>query len=73
MEARQLIADAGLQGVRVGSARVSTLHPDFILNEGDATARDLLVLVGLVKDRVKQSSGVALEQKMIVVGNDKQR
>src|SRR3989338_6270099 len=73
VEARQLIADAGLQGVRVGSARVSTLHPDFILNEGDATARDLLVLVGLVKDRVKQSSGVAFEQKIVVVGNDKQR
>ncbi|MBU4484913.1 UDP-N-acetylmuramate dehydrogenase [bacterium] len=69
--AGQLIEEAGLKCVRVGGARISEKHAGFILNEGNATAKDVLVLIGLIKDKVKQCSGVNLEIEIIVIGEDK--
>lgn len=63
-----LIDDAGLKGVRVGRARVSELHANFIVNEGGATARDVEVLIGLVKEQVKQKFGVSLETEIKITG-----
>jgi UDP-N-acetylmuramate dehydrogenase len=66
--AETLIEDAGLAGVRVGGARVATEHANAILNEGKASARDVAVLVSLMRDRVRESSGVTLEPVIELIG-----
>ncbi|MDO8526801.1 MAG: UDP-N-acetylmuramate dehydrogenase [Deltaproteobacteria bacterium] len=67
-KAWELIEEAGCKGVRVGQARVSEKHANFIINEGGATAKDVLILIGLIKDKVKESSGIVLETEIKVVG-----
>lgn len=68
--AGQLIDELGLKNVRVGGARISDKHANFIINENQATARDVLVLIGLVKDKVKDATGLLLETEVKVVGDD---
>ncbi|MDP2599740.1 MAG: UDP-N-acetylmuramate dehydrogenase [Deltaproteobacteria bacterium] len=67
-KAWELIVDAGCKGVRVGGARVSEKHANFIINEGKATAKDVLILIGLIKDKVKEATGIVLETEIKVVG-----
>lgn len=67
-KAGALIEEAGLKGVRVGKARISEMHANFIVNEDGATARDVEVLMGLVKERVKQRFGVILETEIRIIG-----
>jgi len=57
--------------VRVGGARVSERHANFIINEGKATAKDVLILIGLIKDKVKEAAGIALETEIKVAGEEK--
>lgn len=59
--AGKLIEDAGLKGTRVGGAVVSEKHAGFVVNEGGATAADVLALVELIRTRVYDASGVTLE------------
>ena len=59
--AGKLIEDAGLKGTRVGGAVVSEKHAGFVVNEGGATATDVLALVEIIKQRVYETSGVRLE------------
>ena len=65
-----MIDDAGLKNIRVGGARISPKHGNFIVNEGGATAKDLLALIGLIKDKVKEKFGVSLETEVRVVGEE---
>lgn len=62
--AGKLIQDAGLQGVSVGGAQVSTKHAGFVVNVGDATAADVLGLIAQVQERVREQSGVTLEPEV---------
>lgn len=55
-----LIDKAGLKGLSVGGARVSEKHAGFIVNRGDATARDVLSLVELIQKRIDSVYGVKL-------------
>ncbi len=66
--AAALIEQAGLKGLRVGGAAVSEKHAGFIVNLGGATAKDVLELVQLVKLRVLEYSGVALEPEVRLWG-----
>lgn len=68
--AGRLIEEAGLKDVRVGQARISAKHGNFIINEGNARARDVLALIRLVKDKVKEKYQVRLETEVRVVGQD---
>lgn len=68
--AAQIIDELGLKGVRVGKARISEKHANFIVNEGGATARDVLVLIGLIKDKVKEELDLKLELEAKVLGED---
>ena len=47
-----LVERAGLKGMRIGGAQVSELHANFIVNTGDATARDVKDLIELVQAKV---------------------
>lgn len=64
----QLIQEAGLKGLRRGGARVSDLHANFIENDKDATAADVLGLVETLREKVRERFGVELELEMKVVG-----
>lgn len=66
--AAKLIESCGLKGRRIGGAEVSLKHANFIVNSGDATARDIEELIGVVRDTVKQKAGVHLEQEVRIVG-----
>jgi UDP-N-acetylmuramate dehydrogenase len=68
--AGKLIADAGLKGMSVGGAQVSEKHAGFVINAGDATASDILRLSEEVRRRVLESSGVALETEVRMVGEE---
>ncbi len=63
-----LIEKAGLKGLRIGDAEVSTVHANFIVNVGNATAADVLALIAHVRDTVYRESGVMLEQEVKVIG-----
>ncbi|WP_320047373.1 UDP-N-acetylmuramate dehydrogenase [uncultured Ilyobacter sp.] len=65
----KLIIDAGVQGKKIGGAQVSMMHPNFIVNHGDAKFDDILGLIEVVKERVKKSSGIELEEEIIIVRN----
>lgn len=65
----KLINDAGLKGRSVGGARVSDLHTNFIINTGDATSRDILDLIDIVRETVSKVFGVMLEPEVRMIGN----
>jgi UDP-N-acetylmuramate dehydrogenase len=65
----RLIDTAGMRGVRVGGAKVSEQHSNFLVNTGGATAADFLELAETVKNAVFATSGVTLEEEVRIVGN----
>ncbi|MBN2657743.1 MAG: UDP-N-acetylmuramate dehydrogenase [Spirochaetales bacterium] len=65
----QIIDEAGLRGLRIGSAVVSDFHANIIVNEGGASATDILELINTVRAKVKESSGFDLEPEVIPVGD----
>ena len=65
-----LIQDAKMQGARVGGAVVSLKHAGFIVNDGGATASDVLALITLVREKVKERFGVELRAEVKVVGEE---
>lgn len=68
--AGQLIEETGLKNVRVGGARVSEKHANFIINERNATANDVIVLIDLVRDKIKERTGISLETEIKIIGED---
>ncbi len=66
--AGRLIDELGLKGLRVGGATVSGIHGNFIVNEGTATAADVLQLIELVKQRVRAERGIELHTEVEIVG-----
>jgi UDP-N-acetylmuramate dehydrogenase len=67
-KAWQLIEAAGCRGLRIGDAEVSTMHCNFLVNRGAATAADIEALGEEVRRRVKAASGVELEWEIKRVG-----
>lgn len=63
-----LIDQAGLKGLSVGGAQVSTKHAGFIVNTGGATAKDVLELIKEVQRRVQESYGVKLHPEVKILG-----
>ncbi len=64
-----LIDRAGLKGRAVGGARVSTTHANFIVNEGRASAADIMALIRLCRDEVLRRFGVELELEIRLLGS----
>jgi UDP-N-acetylenolpyruvoylglucosamine reductase len=70
LSAGQLIDQAGLKGARVGGASVSAVHANFIINDGTASARDVLDLIELIRCRVQAARGIDLQTEVEIVGED---
>jgi UDP-N-acetylmuramate dehydrogenase len=68
LKAWKLIEDAGMKGATLGGAQMSPMHGNFLINAGGAKAADLENLGELVRKRVLESSGVALEWEIMRVG-----
>lgn len=64
----KLIDDAGLKGYSIGDAQVSEKHAGFIINKGNATAKDVLNLVEYVKEKVYKNFGKKIELEIKVLG-----
>jgi UDP-N-acetylmuramate dehydrogenase len=64
-----LVDRAGLKGLALGGARVSTTHGNFIVNEGGATARDIRQLVTRCRDAVHARFGVELREEIVYLGD----
>jgi UDP-N-acetylenolpyruvoylglucosamine reductase len=56
--------------MRVGGAMVSLEHGNFIVNDGSATARDVLELIEQLKTRAKAARGIELQTEVEIVGED---
>ena len=67
--AGRLIEEAGLKGKGVGDACVSTKHAGFVVNMGNASAKDVYDTILMVIDAVKAQSGVILEPEVRMIGN----
>ena len=65
-----LIDNAGLKGLRIGGASVSTLHAGFLVNDENGTAADYLALIAAVQKAVQEDSGVWLEPEVRILGED---
>ncbi|MBQ8382793.1 MAG: UDP-N-acetylmuramate dehydrogenase [Clostridia bacterium] len=63
----KLIHEAGLKGASVGGAQVSEKHAGFVINRGGATAKDVLTLIGQIKERVWKYAGVAIECEVRII------
>lgn len=69
--AAKLIQDSGLKGTQLGGAQVSDKHSGFIINKENATAKDILDLIHLVQNTVKDKFDVELEPEVRIWGEDK--
>jgi len=64
-----LIDQAGLRGLTVGTAQVSEVHANFLVNRGNATANDFRALAAEIKIKVKNCCGIELEEEVQLLGN----
>ena len=64
MSAGELVEDAGLKGTRIGGAVVSDRHANFIIAEPDCTAQDVLRLIDVIRNQVRDRLGMELELEL---------
>ncbi|MCX6731774.1 MAG: UDP-N-acetylenolpyruvoylglucosamine reductase, partial [Candidatus Parcubacteria bacterium] len=57
----------GLKGQRVGDAQVSEMQPNFIVNLGKATAKDVLELIKICRQKVKEKFNIDLEEEIVII------
>jgi UDP-N-acetylenolpyruvoylglucosamine reductase len=66
--AGKLIDELGLKGTRVGGAFVSSEHGNFLVNDGTATAQDILDLIEVIRSRARSERGIELETEVEIIG-----
>jgi UDP-N-acetylmuramate dehydrogenase len=66
--AGRLIDQAGLKGTRIGQAEISEKHANYIVNLGGASAKDVLDLIKLAQEKVREKTGYQIEPEIRVVG-----
>ena len=64
----KLIDECGLKGYTIGGAAVSLKHAGFIINKNNATAKDVLKLIKIVKRRVYAKYNIEIELEMLILG-----
>ncbi len=70
LSAGKLIDGAGCKGMRIGDAEVSTIHANFFINKGKASASDFIMLMKEVAGRIKERFDVVLEPEIKIVGRE---
>lgn len=65
--AGQLIEASGLKGFRVGGAEISSMHANYFVNTGDATAADVIALIAHARQVVEEKFGVRLETEVKLI------
>lgn len=68
--AGKLVDELGLKNSRVGAARVSEVHGNFIVNDGGASAADVLELIARIQAEARRARGIELETEVQIVGRD---
>ena len=68
--AGKLIDELGLKGTKIGGARVSLEHGNFLVNDGGATAKDVLELIEFVRAKALAERGIELSPEVEIVGED---
>ena len=66
----KLIDEAGLKGLTIGGAEVSTKHAGFIVNKGNATANDIIKLINKVKEEVFNKFGKTIKEEVKIIGEE---
>jgi UDP-N-acetylenolpyruvoylglucosamine reductase len=66
--AGKLVDELGLKNSRVGNARVSEVHGNFIVNDGGATAAEMLQLIDQIQSAARAKRGIELETEVEIVG-----
>ena len=67
ISAGSLIENVGLKGKKIGGAVISEKHANFIINVGNAKAKDVINLANLVKEKVRKRYGFDLEDEVVAV------
>lgn len=67
MPAWKCVEEVGLRGKKIGGARISPKHANFIVNEGGASFQDVIALIDLIKNEVKAKLGISLQQELVVM------
>ena len=66
--AGKLIDELGLKGAKIGGARISQEHGNFLVNDGGATAADVLELIGLLQAKARAERGIELHTEVEIIG-----
>ena len=64
----KLIDECGLKGYKIGGAKISEKHAGFIINEGNATAKDVIDLIKYVKEKVYEKYKIKIEEEIKIIG-----
>ena len=68
--AGKLVDELGLKNLRAGNARISEVHGNFIINDGGATAAEVLELIGQIQESARAKRGIELETEVEIVGEE---
>ena len=68
--AGKLIDELGLKGTKIGGARVSLEHGNFLVNDGNATAQDVLKLIDFLRQKARAERGIELSPEVEILGED---
>ncbi|HXT12443.1 MAG TPA: UDP-N-acetylmuramate dehydrogenase [Candidatus Angelobacter sp.] len=68
--AGKLIDELHLKGTRIGGAFISAEHGNFLVNDGTATARDVLALIEKLREHVKAERGIELHTEVEIIGDE---
>lgn len=66
----KLIDECGLKGYKIGGAEVSTKHAGFVVNNGNATSKDILDLIEYIKEEVYKKFNVNIEPEIQIIGEE---
>ncbi len=63
-----LIEEAGFKGKKIGGVMVSEKHANFFINNGTATAENVIILAGIIKQKMREHYSVLLKEEVVFVG-----
>jgi UDP-N-acetylenolpyruvoylglucosamine reductase len=68
--AGKLMDELGLKGTKIGGAMVSLEHGNFIVNDGNATSKDVLELIALLRSKARDTRGIELHTEVEIIGEE---